>query len=156
MAVLFTITITIGAPGFVYFATRYWSVIHSDIFPITWIVMGSFYFFPGCLIHSYFITLLQIGISLIACNRGILTQIFFSSFIMSYSWRTTGFLVVSHFGNGGTLCSWMGSWWGWVCTRIFGISKSCRITSFTTSFESSSSFSSRMMTDDLGLSFTTL
>ena len=34
MAVLFTITVTIGPPGFVYFAIRYWSVKHSDISPI--------------------------------------------------------------------------------------------------------------------------
>ena len=50
----------------------------------------------------------------------------------------------------------MGSCWGWVCTGIFGISTSYRIASFMTSFEYSSSFSSWMMTDDLGLSFTTI
>ena len=35
MAVLFTITVTTGAPGFVYFAIRDWFVIHSNISPIT-------------------------------------------------------------------------------------------------------------------------
>ena len=41
MEVLFIITVTIGAFGFVYFAIGDLSVIHSDISPITWIVRGS-------------------------------------------------------------------------------------------------------------------
>ena len=35
MEILFTITVTIGLPGFVYFAILDWSVIHSDISSIT-------------------------------------------------------------------------------------------------------------------------
>ena len=35
MAVVFIITVTIGAPGFVYFSIHEWPVIHSDISPIT-------------------------------------------------------------------------------------------------------------------------
>ena len=107
--------------------------------------------------HSLFISLLYIGISLIACNRGILTQIFFNSFKMSYSGWTTGFSITSLSGNGGTLFSWIDSCGGWVCTGIFKMFTSYKMASFTGSFESSSSsFSSWMMTDDLVLSFTTL
>ena len=95
--------------------------------------------------------------SLISYDRGILTQIFFNSFKMSYSGWTTRFSITSLSGNRGTLWSWMGSCGGWVCTGTFGMFTSSKITSFMGSFESSSSsFSSWMMIDALGISFTTL
>ena len=60
-------------------------------------------------------------------------------------------------GNGGILCSWIVSYGGWVYNGTFGIVTSSKITSFMGSLESSSSsFGSWMMTDDLGLLFTTL
>ena len=76
---------------------------------------------------------------------------------MLYSRWTTGFSINNIYGNGGILRSWIFSCGGWVCTGNFGMVTSSKIESFTGSFESSSySLASWMMTDDLGLSFTTL
>ena len=76
---------------------------------------------------------------------------------MLYSGWTTGISVTNLSGNGGILCSWIISCGGWVCTRTFGMFTSSKIASFMGSLESSSSlFGSWMMTDDLGLLFTTL
>ena len=75
---------------------------------------------------------------------------------MLYSGWATGFSITSLSGNGGTLCSWIVSWKGWVCTGTFGIFTSSKIASFMGSLEYSPSFGSWMMNDDLGLLFTTL
>ena len=76
---------------------------------------------------------------------------------MSYSGWTIGFYITNLSGNGGILCSWIVSCGGWVCTQTFGMFTSSKIGSFMGSLESSSSsFGSWMMTDDLGLLFTTL
>ena len=76
---------------------------------------------------------------------------------MLYSGWTTGFSISNISGNGGIICSWIVSCGGWVCTGTFGMFTSSKIASFTGSLESSSSsFGSWMMTDDLGLLFTTL
>ena len=97
------------------------------------------------------------GITLIACNRGILIQMFFYSIKMLYWGWTTGLSIINISGNGGIIFSWIVSCGGWVCTRTFGMFKSSKIESFMGSLESSSSsFGSWMMTDDLGLLFTTL
>ena len=42
MAVLFTMIVTTGIPGFVYFAILYWLVIHSNVSPITLTAGGLF------------------------------------------------------------------------------------------------------------------
>jgi len=41
--------------------------------PMTWIVVGSFFFLPVFLMHNSFIVLAYIGISLIAFKKGIFT-----------------------------------------------------------------------------------
>ena len=76
---------------------------------------------------------------------------------MLYSGWTIGIYITCLSRNGGTLCSWIISCGGWVCTGTFGMFTSSKIASFTGSLESSySSFGSWMMIDDLGLLFTTL
>ena len=82
---------------------------------------------------------------------------FFNSFKMLYFGWTTSLSIINLSGNGGIIRSWIVSYGGWVCTETFGMFTSSKIASFMGSLESSSSlFGSWMMTDDLGLLFTTL
>jgi hypothetical protein len=87
--------VTMGFLEFPYFATLGYSDMYSKISPIKCTIGGFFCFLPAFLIHNYLTTLLYIGISLMACIKGILTQIFFNSFKMSNSGRVVGFLITN-------------------------------------------------------------
>jgi hypothetical protein len=87
------VMVTIGFPRFPYFASFDCFDMYSESYPIKCTLGGSFFFIPDFLIHNSLTTLLYIGISLMACSKGILTQIFFNSFKMSNSGRVVGFSI---------------------------------------------------------------
>jgi hypothetical protein len=92
------VMVTTGFPGFPYFYTLGFSDMYSESSPIKCTVGGSFCFLPGFLIHNSLTNLLYIGISLMACSKGIFTQIFFNSFKMSNSDQVVGFSITNLYG----------------------------------------------------------
>jgi len=70
---LFIKIVTTGIPGSIYFSIVVLVDMRLANFPITWIVVGSFFFLPVFLMHNSFIVLAYIGIYLISFNNGIFT-----------------------------------------------------------------------------------
>jgi hypothetical protein len=72
--------VKVGTPGLTYFSVVTFFNIRLANFPTTCTVVGSFFFLPDFLRHSSLIVFVSMGMFLIAYNKGIFTQMFFSSF----------------------------------------------------------------------------
>src|SRR5271168_3871311 len=68
------VVLTIGLPGSTYFCIVNFPIMISAIFPTRWILLVSLGFLPDLLRLNSFIVFARIGISLMACNKGILIQ----------------------------------------------------------------------------------
>jgi hypothetical protein len=75
--------VTTRFPGSTYFSTMISEDTRLENFPTTWIVGGSFFHLPRFLMHKSITILAYMGMPFIACIKGILIQIFFSSDIKS-------------------------------------------------------------------------
>ena len=79
ISIPFICVLTIGLPGSTYFCMVIFPIIMSAIFPTRWILLVSFSFLPGLLKLNSFMVFARIGISRMACSKGILIQTFFNS-----------------------------------------------------------------------------
>ena len=79
ISIPFICVLTIGLPGSTYFCMVIFPIMISAIFPTRWILLVSLGFLPGLLRLNSFIVFSSIGISLMACSKGILIQTFFNS-----------------------------------------------------------------------------
>jgi hypothetical protein len=87
--------VTTGMPGSTYFSEIGFVVIKLAKCPITCIVCGSFLFLAVFLLHISLTIFAYIGISLMACNKGIFIQIFFNSSKISSSGKISIFSCFS-------------------------------------------------------------
>ena len=97
-------TVTIGFLGSLYLYGI--SEINLDNCPTTLTRGGSFFFLLGFLIQRSLMILAYMGISLMACNRGIFIHTFHNSSSISLCKGGSGFLTNSLSGKGGRLTCW--------------------------------------------------